>query len=170
MPRPLLACPQLSCKGIFVLTKDGIRTLRRVAIATVALGTILGALALTWCFVSPDVVRQVSTPSLALVLALALLPLGALAAWQLDRTSTRAAPVASAAAEPVSPAPSLAAPTPKPAASANSVAAPRSRPAVRPGDDPAPPRPGPKALPVQRRASEDVAAQRLHRRHAPRRR
>ncbi len=64
-------------------------TLRRVAMVALAVASVSGAAALTWVFVAGSESNQLSTAHLAAILALAILPVGTLAAWVLDGRAAR---------------------------------------------------------------------------------
>jgi len=60
---------------------------RRVGLAAVAAVSLVTAIVLIWLLVRPETLGAIGTVYLVLVLALAVFPLAALAAWWFDRRS-----------------------------------------------------------------------------------
>lgn len=60
---------------------------RRVGLAAVAAVSLVTAIVLIWLLVRPETLGAVGTAYLVLVLALAVFPMAALAAWWFDRRS-----------------------------------------------------------------------------------
>ncbi|MCC6428703.1 MAG: hypothetical protein IT435_18015 [Phycisphaerales bacterium] len=76
-----------------------IRSVRRAAVVLIAVSSIAGGTLLAWHMVSPESLAGTSTSQMVLVLALLVLPMAALGAWQMDRLAAARSPARSGEGE-----------------------------------------------------------------------